>query len=44
MQEVALQPWKQYLRWELEATAEKGESKDEGLDILSVEEVMGHLV
>jgi hypothetical protein len=27
------------LRWELEATAEKGESKDEGLHIPSVEGV-----
>jgi hypothetical protein len=29
---------------ELEATAEKDESKDEGLHILSVEGVAGHLV
>jgi hypothetical protein len=44
MQEVVLQPWKQFLRLELEATAEKGESKDEGIYILSVEGVMERLV
>jgi hypothetical protein len=35
-----LQRWKQSLRWELEATVEKVESKDEGLYIPSVEGVV----
>ena len=37
---VALQWWKQSIKWELEAMAEKDESKDEGLHILSVEGVV----
>jgi hypothetical protein len=40
LQEVLLQRWKQTRRWELEAAAEKGESKDEGLHIPSVEGVV----
>jgi hypothetical protein len=44
MQGIALQQVKIIPRMELEAMAKKGESKDEGLHILSVEGVVGHLV
>jgi hypothetical protein len=44
MQAIALQQLKTIPQMKLEAKAEKGESKDEGLHILSVKGVVGHLV
>jgi hypothetical protein len=44
MQGIALQQVKSIPQIKLEATAEKGDSKDEGLHTLSVEGVVGHLV